>query len=154
MERTPSWEDAAASCNSRLFDRICRGNRVLNLLEQVVVLGNAETPARVIEWAMQFLKLYSFFKIQPRDISTDPWPNVLSHRPIARPLQLQLDLSIAGAEDDGRSQASDGLVILGIDVGEDGVLALFFELANSPLPANERWVSSHLESPWASQHSW
>lgn len=40
-------------------------------------------------------------------------------------IHSKLDLSIAGAEDDGGGQAGNWLVVLGVYVGEDGVLALF-----------------------------
>lgn len=41
-------------------------------------------------------------------------------------IHLQLDLSLAGTEEDGRGKAGNGLIVLGVDVGEDGVFALNF----------------------------
>lgn len=38
---------------------------------------------------------------------------------------LKLDLGIARAEDHGSRQAGNGDIVLGVDVGEHGVLALF-----------------------------
>lgn len=42
---------------------------------------------------------------------------------LIHPLQLDLN-SLVGAEDDGGSQASDGLIVFGVHIGENSVFAL------------------------------
>lgn len=58
-----------------------------------------------------------------QDVPSAKRNTVLSHRLLLH-LQLNLGLGTAAAEDDGGGQAGDGLVVLGVDIGEDRVLAL------------------------------
>lgn len=45
------------------------------------------------------------------------------HSALVHPLQLDLS-SLVGAEDDGGGQASDGLIVFGVHIGENSVFAL------------------------------